>query len=124
MSRGKRVAITIKEPKTPKEKKKKCERKRLGFTNKLALLIMLFLALTAYGGYRLAVMSIATGYVGALACYTVAIAPVDTAAGIVLGKIVDKSKAENVGGNGDGINYYKATHSSTTVEYNKNSPPI
>ena len=34
--------------------------------------------------------------------------PIGTAVGIVIGKVVDKSKAENMSGNGDGITFASA----------------
>ena len=82
--------------------------RRLGFTNRLAVYLLLFLVAGLLGGFFLAVKSISTGYTGSLMCWTVVFTPIGTAVSIVLGKIVDKSKAENVGGNGDGINYAKA----------------
>ena len=52
--------------------------------------------------------------------------PIGTAVGIVLGKIVDKNKAENVSGNGDGITFASAEAKSfirdEDVDYA--SPPI
>lgn len=88
-----------------KSKKKK---KKLGFTNWLAIWILLFLTFGLAGGFYLALESIRYNYMGALACYTAAFAPVGTVAGIVIGKVVDKNKAENTGGNGDGITYATA----------------
>ena len=77
--------------------------KRLGFTNTLALLLVILLFLGLAGGFLLAVMSIRHSYTGALACYTGVFTPVGTALGIVLGKIVDKSRAENTGADGKGV---------------------
>lgn len=80
----------------------------IGFTNRLAICIMIFLAAGLAGGFYLARMSIVYGYTGALACYTVAFTPIGTACSIVLSRVVDKSKAENIGGNGDGIKFAMA----------------
>lgn len=80
----------------------------LGFTNRLAIYILLFLAAGLAGGFYLANESIRTGYTGALMCWTVVFTPIGTACSIVLSKIVHKSEAENVGGNGDGIKFAMA----------------
>lgn len=72
--------------------------KGIGFTNKLAIALVVFLGTGLVGGFVLAWKSIDCGYMGALACYTAVFAPVGTAVGIVLGKVVDKSKAENTEG--------------------------
>ena len=72
--------------------------KNLGFTNRLALYIMVYLA----------VKSIATGYTGALTCWTVVFTPIGTACSIVLARIVDKSRAENTSADGEGIKYAAA----------------
>lgn len=84
------------------------KKKSIGFTNKLAIFVLVFLAIGMAGGFYLALASIKHQYMGALACWTVAFSPIGTAVSIVLGKIVDKSKAENMGGNGDGIVYATA----------------
>lgn len=101
--------MTIKierKPKKPKHKKRK--KQGIGFTNRLAVFLLLFLSAGLVGGFFLAVLSIRYQYAGALACWTVVFAPIGTAVGIVIGKVVDKSKAENVGGNGDGITFASA----------------
>lgn len=85
--------------------KKKGHFASLGFTNRLALYIMLFLAIGLAGGFYLALKSIAAGYTGALMCWTVVFTPIGTACSVVLSRIVDKSRAENTGGSGDGIKY-------------------
>lgn len=94
------------------EREKRGERRRkkpgIGFTNRLAVYLLLFLAAGMLGGFLLAVLSIKYQYAGALACWTVVFTPIGTAAGIVIGKVVDKSKAENVSGNGDGIAFASA----------------
>lgn len=92
--------------KKPRRRKKK--RQGIGFTNRLAVYLMLFLATGLVGGFILARMSIQYQYMGALACYTVVFTPVGTAVGIVLGKIVDKSRAENTGADGAGIKFAAA----------------
>lgn len=80
----------------------------LGFSNRLAIYILLFLAAGLAGGFYLANESIRTGYTGALMCWTVVFTPIGTACSIVLSRIVHKSEAENVGGNGDGIKFAMA----------------
>lgn len=67
----------------------------LGFTNRLAIYILLFLAAGLIGGFYLATKSIATGYTGPLMCWTVVFTPIGTAVSIAIGKVVDKSKAVN-----------------------------
>lgn len=108
-------------------KKKQTERtrKRLGFTNAMALLLIILLAAGLTGGFVLAVMSIRHQYTGALACYTVVFTPIGTAISIVLAHIVDKSKAENSGPNGEGIVFAAAKASGFSQDYySENSPPI
>lgn len=82
--------------------------KKLGFTNRLALYILLFLLLGLAGGFFLAIMSIKYQYMGALACWTVVFTPIGTVASIVIGKVVDKSRDENTSASGDGIKYARA----------------
>lgn len=82
--------------------------KKLGFTNCLAVAIVGLLFAGLVGGFALAVLSIKYNYLGSLVCYTAAFAPIGTACSIVLARIVDKSRAENIGGNGDGIKFAQA----------------
>lgn len=98
----------------------------LGFTNRYAIYLLLFLVMGIVGGFYLAVMSIKYQYVGALACWTVVFTPVGTAIGVVLGKIVDKNRAENVSGSGDGITFASAQARGFIREENMDnaSPPI
>jgi len=77
----------------------------LGFTNRLAIYILLFLAAGLAGGFVLAWRSITYGYTGALACWSIVFTPIGTVAGIVLQKIVHKSEVENSSAEGDGIKY-------------------
>lgn len=100
---------------------------RLGFTNRLAVYIMLFLAIGLAGGFYLAIKSIATGYSGSLLCWTVVFTPIGTACSVVLSRIVDKSRAENTGGNGDGIKYAQAKANNfiePETDTTEDSPPI
>ncbi len=101
------MTITIKRDKKP-AKEPKPPRHRLGFTNTLAVWIMVFLAAGLIGGFYLAVKSILTGYTGALACWTVVFTPIGTAVSVVLVRIVDKSRDENTGANGEGIKFAAA----------------
>lgn len=98
----------------------------LGFTNRMAIYILLFLAAGLAGGYDLAKESIQTGYTGALMCWTIVFTPIGTVAGVAIGKVVDKNKAENTSGNGDGITFASAQARGFVREEEGdiNSPPI
>lgn len=101
--------MTIKIERSPKKAKRvKDKRGGVGFTNRLAIYLMLFLAAGLVGGFVLALKSIQYQYMGALACFTVVFTPVGTAIGIVLNSIVHKSEAENRGADGEGIKYAAA----------------
>lgn len=103
--------------------------KRLGFTNRLALYILMFLAAGLVGGFYLAIKSIEYNYTGALVCWTVVFTPIGTATSIAISKVVDKNKAENTSGNGDGITFASAQakgfvqEDDSGKEFNP-SPPI
>lgn len=109
-------------------KPKYCRRKRqsIGFTNRLALYLMLFLLLGLVGGFCLALKSIEYQYMGALACFTVVFTPVGTAIGIVLNSIVHKSDHENTGADGEGIKFAaaKAAKFTRTDTGTEDSPAI
>lgn len=108
-----------------KQERMKRPRKHLGFTNTMALCLILLLAAGLFGGFLLAVMSIKHQYVGALACYTAVFAPIGTAISVVLARVVDKSKAENRGPNGEGIVFAAAKAIGFTQTFGSdNSPPI
>ena len=96
----------------------------LGFTNRLAIYILLFLAAGLAGGFYLALRSIITGYTGALMCWTVVFTPIGTACSIVLAAIVRKSEAENTSADGEGIKYATAKANSFKVNENIDSPAI
>ncbi len=98
----------------PKENKA-----RLGFTNRLAIYLLVFLAAGLTGGFYLALKSIQYQYTGALMCWTAVFTPIGTAVGLVIGKVVDKSKAENTNGNGDGITF-AAAQASGFIQNNFN----
>lgn len=107
--------------------KKFRRRKRLGFTNWLALFLLLFLTAGLAGGFYLAVLSIRYQYTGALMCWTVVFTPIGTMVGIVINSVVNKNKAENTSGNGDGITFAKAQAKGfieDTEAVSVNSPPI
>lgn len=80
----------------------------LGFTNRLAIYVLALLSLGLLGGFYLAVTCISKGYTSSLACWTIVFTPMSTALSVVLGKVVDKNKAENTGADGEGIEYAKA----------------
>lgn len=109
--------------KRPRRRRKK--KQPIGFTNRLAIYLMLFLAAGLAGGFILAWKSIEFQYMGALACFTVVFTPVGTAIGIVLNSIVHKSDHENTGADGEGIKYAtaKAAGFSQNVEVEE-SPAI
>ena len=81
---------------------------RIGFTNTLAIYIMLFLVIGLIGGFILAWRSIEFGYTGQLLCWTVVFTPIGTACSIVLNSIVKKSEKENLGADGEGVKYATA----------------
>lgn len=106
-----------------KEKAKR--KKRMGFTNRLAIYLLLFLVAGLAGGFYLAVMSIKYQYTGALMCWTVVFTPIGTAVSLVIGAVVNKNKAENTSGSGDGIVYAKAQAMGFVEDdVSENSPPI
>lgn len=80
----------------------------LGFTNMLAIYLVLLLTLGLAMAFYLAKLSILYNYMGQLLCFTVVFTPLGTAISLVLGKIVDKSRAENTSGDGTGIKYAQA----------------
>lgn len=80
----------------------------MGFTNRLAIYLVIFLAVGLVMGYLLASKSIEYQYTGALACFTIVFTPIGTAVSIVLSKVVDKNKAENTSADGNGITYAAA----------------
>lgn len=110
--------------KSPRRRRKK--RQSIGFTNQLALYLMLFLAAGLAGGFFLALKSIEYQYTGALACFTVVFTPVGTAVGIVLNSIVHKSDHENTGADGEGIKFAAAKAAGFTEadEGGEESPEI
>ncbi len=105
---------------TSNQGKRLKKKHKMGFTNKLAICIMFFLAAGLAGGFYLAVLSIKYAYTGALVCYTAAFSPIGTACGIVLARIVDKSRDENTGPNGEGIKYAAAQASNFDVVQDTN----
>ena len=100
--------MTIKIERGRKKTRRRKKRQSIGFTNRLALYLMLFLAAGLAGGFILAWRSIEFQYMGALACFTVVFTPVGTAIGIVLNSIVHKSDHENTGADGEGIKFAAA----------------
>lgn len=93
--------------------------KSLGFTNRLALYLVVLLFIGLAGGFVLALLSIRYAYTGALMCWTVVFTPIGTAVSVVLARIVDKSRDENTGADGEGIKYATAKAAMST-----DSPPI
>lgn len=97
------------------KKLKKLTKKKIGFTNTLAIYLVLLLTLTLGLGFYLALESIRAQYTGALICWSAVLSPLDACLGIVLMKIVDKSKAENTS-NGTGISYALAMAENVSKE--------
>ena len=81
---------------------------KLGFTNRLAIAILTIIALGFLGGFYLALKSISTNYLGGLACWTICFTPVSSIGGIVLARVVDKSKYENLSADGTGLSFAAA----------------
>lgn len=75
---------------------------KIGFTNRLAVYMLGFLLIGLIGGFYLGIRSIETQYMGSLLCWTVVFTPIGTATSLAIGKVVDKSRAENTEG---GIKY-------------------
>lgn len=99
----------------------------LGFTNCLGVCLVALLFAGLAGGFYLAVMSIRHQYTGALACWTVVFTPIGTALSVVLVRIVDKSRAENTGADGEGIKFATAKAAGfqqNAEEQSVDSPPI
>lgn len=100
----------------------------LGFTNRMALQLILMLWAGLAMSFILAWRSITYQYMGALACWTVVFTPIGTAIGIVLGAIVQKNKAENTGADGEGIVFASAQSkdfNNQNEDYTQSgSPPI
>ena len=69
--------------------------------------------------FALAIYSIHEQYMGALACWTVSIAPLDAALSIVLKAVVAKNQAENTSHEGDGIRDRQLIHEMEGVEDNE-----
>lgn len=88
----------------------------LGFTNRLAVYLVVLLIFGLAGGFLLAVWSIREKYTGSLLCWTVVFTPIGTALSVVLARIVDKNRDENTSAEGDGIKYAAAKASDFTVE--------
>jgi hypothetical protein len=94
--------------------------KRLGFTNRLAIYILLFLAFGLAGGFYLAIKCIGMDYTGSLYCWTIVFTPIGTACSIVLSRIVDKNRDENTSADGDGISYALAKANEFKInDYNE-----
>ena len=107
--------------------RKKLQKKHIGFTNKMAVYILLLITIGLGMGFVLAWRSIDMQYMGALACFTVVMTPLNTVCSIVLGKIVDKNKSENTGADGMGITFAAAqanNFKSDADELFDNSPAI
>lgn len=76
---------------------------------------ILFLLTVCIGlSFLLAAYSIHEQYMGALACWTVCFTPLGIGLDIVLAAVVNKSKAENTGADGEGIRYRQILNQEDT----------
>ena len=96
----------------------------LGFTNRLAVYLVIMLILGLAGGFALAVWSIREKYTGSLLCWTVVFTPIGTALSVVLARIVDKNRDENTSADGEGIKYATAKAQQFQTVESVDSPPI
>ena len=118
--------------KNARKQKRKTKRKtnhksrfsNIGFTNRLAIYIMFFLAIGLIGGFFLAYRSIEFGYTGQLLCWTVVFTPIGTACSIVLNSIVKKSEKENLGADGEGVKYATAKANSFKTDTGSEDSPM
>ena len=100
------------------EKKiRKLTRRKIGFTNTLAIYLVLLLTFSLALGFYLALESIRAQYTGALICWSCVIGPLDACLGVVLVRVVDKSRAENTGADGNGISYALAMAEAESKKY-------
>lgn len=104
--------------------KPKSKHKGIGFTNRLAIYILLLLAIGLAGGFYLALKSIEFGYTGQLLCWTVVFTPIGTACSIVLNSIVKKSEKENLGADGEGVKYATAKANSFKNDTGSEDSPM
>ena len=107
--------------------RKKLKKKGIGFTNSMAVYILFLLTIGLLMGFILAWTSSNTQDMGALACFTVVLTPIGTACSIVLGKVVDKNKSENMGSDGAGITFAAAQANNFKTDTDQlfdNSPAI
>lgn len=89
-------------------RRRKKNRQEIGFSNRLAIYTLLFLAAGLMGGFYLALKSIQYQYTGALMCWTVVFTPIGTAIGLIPHFVVHKSTVENSGADGEGIRFAAA----------------
>lgn len=71
----------------------------------MAVYILALLSVSIVLSFILAIASIKSQYMGALACWTVCFSPLGVGLDIVLNSTVKKSTAENTSADGDGIRY-------------------
>lgn len=110
-----------------KSRRTKKKKQSIGFSNKLALSVLLFLAIGLAGGFILALYSIKHQYTGALMCWTVVFTPIGTAVSLVPHFVVHKSTVENSGADGEGIKFAAAKARNfveSAIEGSEESPAI
>ena len=110
-------------------KKKKQNRflkhmKSLGFTNRLGIYILLFLAFGMAGGFYLSILSIKNSYLGQLLAWTVVFTPLGAISSAVLGQIVRKNRDENTSETGMGIAFAAAQANGFVRDYDNYTNPI
>ncbi len=109
---------------TKKTRKARRHKEHLGFSNRLALYVLMFLAAGLAGGFFLALLSIKYQYTGALMCWTVVFTPIGTAVSLIPHFVVHKSTVENSGADGEGIKFAAAKAAGFVASQCENSPPI
>lgn len=86
------------------------------FTNRLSLYLCCLLVVDTLLSFVLSLYSINQQYTGALPFYTICVTPVNAGIAWVLNSSVNKSRDENTGPNGEGINYMKYMNSPVLKE--------
>lgn len=79
--------------------------RKMGNTDKMAWSLVGIMCFTILMSFILSIYSIHEQYLGALACWTACISPLDAVLGIVLRQVVCKNTQENTSADGEGIKY-------------------
>ncbi len=119
--------MTIKIERDRKKRRPRKKKTGIGFSNRYAIYVLLFLAAGLAGGFFLALLSIKYQYTGALMCWTVVFTPIGTAVSLIPHFVVHKSTVENSGADGEGIKFAAAKARNfieDTIEGSEESPAI